>query len=180
MRETAKSIAGCRGLDRAGIPLLIDRFPYAQRLRSFQLFQRGVNWMTLKDALLHGFSSKALFSMLESAQTLSLSSSLSKEEENVLEQGLRGSRLTYLDFFIGDVDHEGHATSDENAMLFVLQQLDAVLGQVWTAIQQGPLAEQTLLVAVSDHGMNNVPGIISQSFSLPDCSTVRKVERITL
>ncbi|MBV8866613.1 MAG: alkaline phosphatase family protein, partial [Acidobacteriaceae bacterium] len=95
-------------------------------------------------------------------------SSLAKEEESVLERGLRASDLLYLDFFTGDADHEGHATSAPTAMFHVLQELDAVLGQVWKAVQEGPLAPQTLLVVVSDHGMNNVPGILSQTFSLPD------------
>ncbi len=167
-RGRAVDMPGVEVLDRAGIPLLIDRFHHDQILQSFQLFQRGVTWTTLKNALLRGFSGKSLFSMVESAAPISLSSSLSKEEASVLERGLRGPDLLYLDFFTGDADHEGHATSAPNTMSHVLRELDALLGQVWTAVQQGPLARQTLLVVVSDHGMNNVPGIISQTFSLPD------------
>lgn len=167
-RRRAVDMPGVEVLDRAGIPLLIDGFHHDEILQSFQLFQRGVTWTTLKNALLRGFSGKSLFSMVESAAPISLSSSLSKEEESVLERGLQGPDLLYLDFFTGDADHEGHATSAPNAMSQVLRELDALLGQVWTAIQQGPLARQTLLVVVSDHGMNNVPGIISQTFSLPD------------
>jgi hypothetical protein len=106
--------------------------------------------------------------VLESAAPISLSSSLSREVERQVEQGLQNSRFLYLDFFIGEIDHEGHATSDPGAMLHVLEELDALVGRVWTAIQQGPLARETLLVVVSDHGMNNVPGVLSQTFSLPD------------
>jgi type I phosphodiesterase/nucleotide pyrophosphatase len=167
-RNRAVDMPGVEVLDRAGIPLLIDQFPYDQVLRSFQLFQRGVRWTTLKDALLRSFSSRSLFSILESAAPISLSSSLSRELETLLERGLRGPNLLYLDFFTGEIDHEGHATSDPAALLHVLQELDALVGRVWTAMQQGPLSRQTLLVVVSDHGMNNVPGILSQTFSLPD------------
>ncbi len=167
-RGRAVDMPGVEVLDRAGIPLLIDRFHYDEILQSFQLFQRGVRWTTLKDALLRGFSGKALFSMVESAAPISLSSSLSKEEETLLERGVRGPDLLYLDFFTGDADHEGHPNSDPDALYQVLREMDALLGQVWTAIQEGPLAKRTLLVVVSDHGMNNVPGIISQTFSLPD------------
>src|SRR3569833_2113297 len=37
-----------------------------------------------------------------------------------------------------------------------------------TAIHQSPMGRETLLAMVSDHGMNNVPGVISQTFNLPD------------
>ncbi len=167
-QNRAVDMPGVEVLDRAGIPLVIDQFQYDRILQSFQLFQRGVRWTTLKDALLRSFSGRSLFSMLESATPISLSSSLSRELEGQLEQGLRGSNLVYLDFFTGEIDHEAHATSDPAALLHVLQELDALLGRVWTAIEQGPLSERTLLVVVSDHGMNNVPGIFSQTFSLPD------------
>jgi hypothetical protein len=167
-RNRAVDMPGVEVLDRAGIPLLIDQFQYDQVLQSFQLFQRGVRWTTLKDALLRSFSGRSIFSILESAAPISLSSSLSRELETLLERGLRGPNLLYLDFFTGESDHEGHATSDPAALLYVLQELDALVGRVWTAIEQGPLSGQTLLVVVSDHGMNNVPGILSQTFSLPD------------
>ncbi len=41
-------------------------------------------------------------------------------------------------------------------------------GRLWTDIQSGPLARETIFVAVSDHGMNNRPEVFSQGFSLPD------------
>ncbi len=167
-QNRAVDMPGVEVLDRAGIPLVIDQFPYDRVLQSFQLFQRGVRWTTLKDALLHSVSGRSLFSMLESAAPVSLTSSLSRELETQLEQGLRGSNLLYLDFFTGEIDHEGHATSDPAALFHVLQELDALVGRVWTAVQQGPFSRQTLLAVVSDHGMNNVPGIFSQTFSLPD------------
>jgi hypothetical protein len=167
-RNRAVDMPGVEVLDRCGIPLLIDRFDYPQILQSFQLFQRGVSWTTLKDSLLRSVSGKALFSMLESAAPLSLSSSLSEQLESQLIQGADGSQLLYLDFFSGDADHEGHATSEPLALEHVLHELDTLVGRVWTAIQQGPMSDQTLFVLVSDHGMNNVPGVLSQTFSLPD------------
>ncbi len=167
-RNRAVDMPGVEVLDRAGIPLVSDSFRYNQVLQAFQLFQRGVAWTTLKDAFLRTFSGKALWSGLESAAPISLSSSLSKQLESVLEQGLRGPNFLYFDFFTGEADHEAHATNNPEALLHVLAELDALIGRVWTAIQQGPLADQTLLVVVSDHGMNNVPGIVSQTFSLPD------------
>ena len=41
-----------------------------------------------------------------------------------------------------------------------------LIGRVWTAIQASPLAAQTVLVAVSDHGMNTQPGLYSQGYNL--------------
>ena len=41
-----------------------------------------------------------------------------------------------------------------------------MIGRVWTAIQASALAAQTVLVAVSDHGMNTQPGVYSQGYNL--------------
>lgn len=155
-------------LDRAGIPLVVDAFPYAQRLQSFQLFQRGVRWRTLEHVLAHRFSSKVLFSMLESAGTPSLDELLAQQTEEDLTQALKKPEIFYLDDYSGDIDHEGHATNEPAALIEALRRMDALAGRIWTGIQASPLANDTFFVVVSDHGMNNVPGIFSQSFSLPD------------
>jgi len=158
---------GVAVLDRAGIPLIIDRFSYREVFQSFQLFQRGVRWATLEDVLKRRFSSKSIFSMLEGA-TPSYDSLLEKETQAELEEGLTKPQILYLDLYLGKVDHEGHATSDPAAMLKEFREVDELAGQLWTAIQKSSLAGETLFVMVSDHGMNNVPGIISQTYSLTD------------
>ncbi len=66
-RQRQVDMPGVEVLDRAGIPLLIDRFQYSANFQSFQLFQRGVRWTTLEDVLKRKFSSKSIFSMLEGA-----------------------------------------------------------------------------------------------------------------
>src|SRR6185437_13148331 len=160
-------------LDRAGIPLISDRFPYAQIYQGFQLFQRGVRWRTLKSVLARRFSSKALFSMVEGVESPSLDADLQKQLEIELEEKLMQPSVLYLDLFVGNIDHEGHQTNDPGAEFAALERLDALAGRIWTTIQQSSMARQTLLVVVSDHGMNNVPGVISQTFSLPDLLTSR-------
>jgi Type I phosphodiesterase / nucleotide pyrophosphatase len=50
--------------------------------------------------------------------------------------------------------------------LVVLHDIDALLGRVWTAIQKSPLAPETALVIVSDHGFNSDERVISQGFNL--------------
>ena len=167
-RSRHVDMPGVEVLDRAGIPLVADRFQYSQIYQGFQLFQRGVRWRTLKSVLARRFSSKALFSMLEGLGSPSLDAELQKQLEMELDQRLTQPSVLYLDLFIGEVDHEGHATNDPAAQFAVLQRLDALAGRIWTRIQATPLAQQTVLAVVSDHGMNNVPGVISQSFSLPD------------
>ncbi|MBV9532333.1 MAG: alkaline phosphatase family protein, partial [Bradyrhizobium sp.] len=155
-------------LDRAGIPLIIDRFSYQQVWQSFQLFQRGVRITTLRNTLARTFSSKTLIARLENGEAAPMNSFLSDELEEEVEHGLAGRELLYLDLFTGDMDHEGHETNNPDALFRTLKNIDSVAGRIWTAIQKSPLAGQTLFVAVSDHGMNNTPGVTSQTFSLPD------------
>lgn len=167
-RKREMDMPGVEVLDEAGIPLVIDAFPYDQRYQSFQLYQRGVRWTTLKSVLARRLSLKFLFPMLESAGTPSLDQMLGDQTEKELLAGLRNRQIFYLDDYIGEIDHEGHATSERAALLDSLRRLDALAGRIWTGIQSSPLAAQTLFVVVSDHGMNNVPGIHSEAFSLPD------------
>jgi hypothetical protein len=44
--------------------------------------------------------------------------------------------------------------------------MDAIIGQVWSAIQKSPLADETALVVVSDHGFNTNERIYSQGYNL--------------
>lgn len=167
-RNKEVDMPGVRVLQRAGISLVIDRFNYDQQYQSFQLFQRGVRWTSLKHALERRFASRTIFSMIESTGSPSLDETLMEQTEAELMSGLKDNEILYLDFYTGDIDHEGHATNNVSALAAVLRNLDALAGRIWTSIQKSPLASGTLFVAVSDHGMNNVPGVFSQSFSLPD------------
>ena len=167
-RSREVDMPGVEVLDRAGIPLLIDRFSYPQIYQSFELFQRGVRWTTIRRVLERRFSSKVLFSMIESAETPSLDELLARQTEQELTDRLKQPEVLYLDFYTGDVDHEGHATNQREALEQSLRRVDSLAGRLWTVIEASPLASQTVFVVVSDHGMNNVPGVFSQSFSLPD------------
>jgi hypothetical protein len=155
-------------LDRAGIPLMIDSFGHAETYQSFQLFQRGVRWKTLENVLKARFSSASLLSLIEGGGATPLDDLWAFETERELNAKLQDPAVLYLDFYTGEIDHEGHATSQSAALQNALKRLDGLAGRLWTAIQASALAQQTVFTVVSDHGMNNVPGIFSQAFSLPD------------
>lgn len=158
---------GIEVLDAAGIPLLIDRFGCTHSFQSPQLFQRGVRWRSLQHTL-GRFSKSALLPMIEHAGAPPLEEDLEQETESEVDQALQQPGVHYLDFFIPSVDHQAHATNDPAALYPVLRRLDTLAGRIWTAIQNSPAAGNTIFAVVSDHGMNNVPGIFSQTFSLPD------------
>src|SRR5271163_4479411 len=50
-RKRQADMPGVELLDDNDVPLLIDRFPFAERYQSFQLYQRGVRWKTLESTL---------------------------------------------------------------------------------------------------------------------------------
>jgi hypothetical protein len=156
-------------LDEAGIPMLIDAFPVSEQYQSFQLFQRGVRWKTLQSGLVRRFSSHVLLSLLEDPQGgLGLQEGLAKQTEDELMRAIRNPEIKYLDLFTGEIDHTGHSVNGTATLEQELRQLDSLAGRIWSAIQASPLADKTLFVLVSDHGMNNVAGTYSQTFSLPD------------
>lgn len=159
---------GVEVLDSAGIPLVINQFGYTQSYESFQLFQRGVRWSTLEGTMKRQFSKANILPMLAHAGVPSHEEELDEEIVFELIRTLQQSGVLYLDFYTGSLDHAAHATNDPAALYQVLRRLDTLTGRIWTAIQNSPMAHQTVLAVVSDHGMNNVPGIVSQTFSLPD------------
>src|SRR5580692_6109685 len=55
-RSHKVDMPGVEVLDEQKVPLLIDYFPYPAVYQSFQLYQRGVRWETLKEALPKRFS----------------------------------------------------------------------------------------------------------------------------
>jgi hypothetical protein len=56
--------------------------------------------------------------------------------------------------------------AEEDAARALLESLDALVGRLWTAIRESPLADSTALVLVSDHGMNTDENLYSQGYNL--------------
>jgi hypothetical protein len=76
--------------------------------------------------------------------------------------------VRYLDYFTGDYDHVAHLAADRGTQLHTIEAIDALVGRVWSAVVASPLADSTLLVLVSDHGMNTSEGVYSQGYNLID------------
>jgi arylsulfatase A-like enzyme len=165
-RSHRVDMPGVEVLDSLKIPLLIDYFPYASTYQSFQLYQRGVRWKTLQNALPHRFSRSLRELLDEWTIGFEIGSAVEDQTERELIAKLSDPKIEYLDYFTGDFDHVAHAASDVASQRLALQRIDALIGRLWTAIESSPLAAQTVLVAVSDHGMNTQPGLYSQGYNL--------------
>jgi hypothetical protein len=165
-RSHRVDMPGVEVLDSLGIPLLIDYFPYAATYQSFQIFQRGVRWKTLQDALPHRLSHSLRELLDEWTIGFELGSAVEDQTERELIAKLSDPSVQYLDYFTGDFDHVAHAASDAASQRLALQRIDALIGRVWTAIESSALGAQTVLIAVSDHGMNTQPGVYSQGYNL--------------
>jgi len=161
---------GPRLLDELGVPLLIDRFRFEQRYQSFQLFQRGVRWTTIRSSLTRMVTDRSPKDLFDEWETggLSFSAPLDRQKEHELTEALKNPAVRYLDFFSGEYDHVAHLAGDRDSQLHAAQGIDALVGRLWAAIAQSPYPATTALVLVSDHGMNTVEGVYSQGFNLVD------------
>jgi hypothetical protein len=160
---------GVELLDQNHVPLLIDRFPFAQRYQSFQLYQRGVRWKTLESSFRTKFTSRPIKDLFDEWQTgFSLASAISEQTEREVLEKLRNPDIHYIDYFTGDFDHTSHLTGDRVAILHVLESLDAMVGRVWAGIALSPYPKSTALILISDHGMNTSPLLYSQGYNLID------------
>jgi hypothetical protein len=156
-------------MDEAGVPLLVDRFPYEQRFQSPQLLQRGLRLSSLPGALKRAVAASSPKDFLDEWNIgLPWAGSWYRQNEADLVNTLKDPRVRYLDYFTGEYDHLGHLTGDHVSQLHALEDLDALVGRIWNAIGASPLAANTALVLVSDHGMNTSETVFSQGFSLVD------------
>ncbi len=160
---------GVELLDEYNIPLLLDRFPFEQRQQGFQLLQRGVNWSTLQSTLTRTIASRGPRELLDEFSIgLSMIGDFHDQAEADFLARLADPNVKYLDYYVTEFDHVSHLVRDPVSQRHVLDELDALIGRIWTVVQSTPLASKTALVLVSDHGMNTSPDIYSQGFSFVD------------
>ncbi|HEX8719847.1 MAG TPA: alkaline phosphatase family protein [Pyrinomonadaceae bacterium] len=153
-------------LDEVGVPLLYDAFPNDERYISFQLYQRGTRWTTLQRGLQNKFQRPPGELFDEWQLGLGGRDILNAQTERELVGRLADPRVRYLDFYSTEFDHAAHHNRDAATQLAALKELDALVGRVWTAAQRSPLAAETVLVLVSDHGTNTDERVYSQGYNL--------------
>jgi hypothetical protein len=157
---------GVEVLDSLGVPLLTDAFPHNERFATLSLFQRGPRFITFQKALENKFKRgpKDLFD--EWTMGFDIASAVPEQFVRELIEGIGSPRNRYLQLVLTDFDHRAHHNNDRESQLFALKELDAIFGRIWTAIQQSPMAEDTALITVSDHGINSEEGVYSQGYNL--------------
>ncbi len=148
-------------------PILSDSFDFQNRYTSPQLIQRGNNWKAfgtgavnflprnpsdLIDEWTIGFEFRNLL--------------LDQNERDIIFKLKNSPNVKYFDIYTGELDHVSHSNKDLKSQLFALQNLDRMVGRIWTAIESSPQADETALVIVSDHGFNTDEKIYSQGFNL--------------
>src|SRR5437764_496189 len=149
-------------MDSLGLPLLSDAYPHNERYITYSLFLRSPRSSTLQNSLPNRFakSPKELFD--EWTMGFELRGAVIDELVRELITKLGDPKARYLDLMMADFDHIAHHNNDLQSQLLVLKQMDAVMGQIWTAIQKSPLADETAMVVISDHGFNSDERIYSQ------------------
>jgi hypothetical protein len=153
-------------LDELGVPLLMDAFAHEERYPSFQLFQRGMRWTTLQRGAQNGFKRDPRELLDEWTTGFEARYLIFNQTERELIEKLKEPRIQYLDLYLTDYDHASHHNRDRLTKLNALQEIDGLIGRIWTAIQQSPLADQTALVMLSDHGFNSDEAVYSQGYNL--------------
>ena len=158
---------GVEVLDSLGVPLLTDAFPHSELNTTLSLFQRGPRYLIFQKALENMFKKapKELFDEWTMGG-LGLRSSVPDQLLRELTDSISDPRFRYLELVTTDFDHTAHHNNDRESHLFVLKELDAMLGQIWTAIQKTPLAAETTLILVSDHGFNTDNRVYSQGYNI--------------
>ncbi|HKS26445.1 MAG TPA: alkaline phosphatase family protein [Pyrinomonadaceae bacterium] len=158
---------GVEVLDELGLPLLMDAYPFQERYPAFQLFQRGARWMTIGAGIKNYFTEPDKREVLDEwTMGIETRRFLQDQMERELISKLNDPRYRYLDYYTTEFDHQTHHNRDKESHFYALQELDGIIGRIWTAIEKSPLARETVMVIVSDHGVNSSPAVYSQGFNL--------------
>ncbi|HEV7893116.1 MAG TPA: alkaline phosphatase family protein [Pyrinomonadaceae bacterium] len=153
-------------LDEVGVPLLVDAYPYDERFVSFQLYQRGTRWTTLQRGLQNKFARDPRDVFDEWQLGIGGRNIINAQQEREMLEKLQDPKVRYLDFYWTGFDHAAHHNRDAATQFAALKDLDDFVGRVWVATQRAPLASDTALVLVSDHGTNTDERVYSQGYNL--------------
>jgi hypothetical protein len=165
--ERRSDMPGTEVLDELGLPLLADAYPFQERYLSFQLYQRGARWSTIGRGFKNYFTEPDKREVLDEwTMGVEARRFLQDQFERELIGKLQDPRYRYLDYYTTEFDHQAHHNRDRESHFYALQELDGIVGRIWTAIEKTPQARETALVIVSDHGFNSSPQVYSQGFNL--------------
>src|SRR5690242_15728981 len=153
-------------LDSLELPLFSDAYPHNERYTTYSIFLRNPRYSTLQRGLQGHFSRspKELFD--EWTMGIELRGAITDQLIKELIAKLAEPKVRYLDLMMENFDHAAHHNNDVQTHLAVLKEMDAVIGEIWTAIQKSPLADETSMVLISDHGVNTDPKVYSQGYNL--------------
>jgi arylsulfatase A-like enzyme len=157
---------GAEVLDSLGVPLLADAFAHEDRYIGFQLYQRGMRFNTLREALQRNFMKHPRQLLDEWTMGLDMRTPFFDQMERELIEKLNNPRTKYLDLYISAFDHTAHHNRDWQSHMATMKDIDRVIGRIWAAIQKSPLPEETAMILVSDHGFNTDERIYSQGYNL--------------
>lgn len=157
---------GTEVLDSLGVPMLMDAYDNYQRLPGSQLYGRGARLATLQRAGQATFLKNPIRLAGEFISGFDLRATVPAQIERELIERLNDPRVQYLDLYETSFDHVTHHNNDRESHLIGLRDIDGLVGRIWTAIQKSPMASETALIVVSDHGTNTDERVISQGFNL--------------
>jgi hypothetical protein len=157
---------GTEVLDSLGVRMLIDAYDNYQRFPGSQLYGRGARIATLQHAGQETFLKNPIVLAGEFFTGFDFRGVVSGQFERELIQRLSDQRVQYLDIYETAFDHVAHHNNDRESHLKAIRDIDGMVGRIWTGIQKTPLASDTVLIVVSDHGFNTDERVISQGFNL--------------
>lgn len=153
-------------LDSLQMPMLIDAYKHDERYMTMSLFLRGPRYVTLQKTLENRFKKSPRTLLDEWTMGLEIRDAISEQLIRELVAKLDNPKVRYLDLVLQEFDHAAHHNNDRESHLATLKKIDEMLGRVWTAIEKSPLADETAMIVVSDHGFNTNEEVYSQGYNI--------------
>lgn len=153
-------------LDSLAIPMLTDAYPHQERYMGMSLFQRGGRLITFRKSLENKFKRRPKELFDEWTMGLDIRNSVPEQLLRDVIEKIADPKIRYAELVMTDFDHVAHHNNDRESHVVALKQVDTTVGQLWTAIQNSSMADETALILVSDHGVNTDERVYSQGYNL--------------
>ncbi len=153
-------------LDSLAIPMLTDAYSHQERYVGMSLFQRGGRLITFRKSLENKFKLGPKELLDEWTMGLDIRNSVPEQLLRDVIEKIDDPKIRYAELVMTDFDHVAHHNNDRESHVVALKQVDTTVGQLWTAIQNSSMADETALILVSDHGVNTDERVYSQGYNL--------------
>lgn len=179
LRHRGEKTSAVWNLDQVGVSLMLDAYDlqrtwtspqiYSRIANSEQLFLMGRKWLTNDQRGIKDIASSHLSRLVTGLDYIEFNQQVAAEmaAKKILERDLTGhERYDYVSPYFTLMDHQQHIDPHPDNLIHWLVKLDALVGEIFAAVERSQRRDETVVALASDHGSDIKPGQTAISFPI--------------